>query len=177
MIGIDFLPNGKAGALPGRRPSAHSEGVCGLLSSLTQKPSISLPGGTRGLSPRRRLRRARGEVPRRLYPFLQQKYREAVQPLRKVLEGYAKDRKIIKKSVFSEDDVLPAPGKPFSPLERAGLKSMLLLYWIAQHLGGYPAKIPPEFHVREGGASTPALPSEAGRRPGCLGGLRQRREH
>ena len=72
--------------------------------------------------------------------FLQQKYRDAVQPLRKVLEGYAKDRKIIKKGVFSEGDVLPAPGKPLSPLETAGLKSMLLLYWVARHLDGYPTE-------------------------------------
>ena len=89
--------------------------------------------------------------------FLQQKYRDAVQPLGKVLEGYAKDRKIIKKGVFSEGDVLPAPGKPLSPLERAGLKSILLLYWIAQHLGGYPAEIPAEFQVPTPASGDPSF--------------------
>ena len=90
--------------------------------------------------------------------FLQQKYCEAVQPLRKVLEGYAKDRKIIKKGVFSEGDVLPAPGKPLTPLEKTGLKSILLLYWIAQHLGGYPAEIPAEFQVPAPSSGTGVSP-------------------
>ena len=79
--------------------------------------------------------------------FLQQKYRDAVQPLCEVLEDYAKDRKIVNKGVFSEGDILPAAGKPLTPLEKAGLESMLLLYWTAHHLGSYPADIPAEFHV------------------------------
>ncbi len=80
--------------------------------------------------------------------FLQKKYRESVQPLRKVLGAYAKDRKLTGRGVLSEGDVLPTPGKPLTALEQAGLKSILLLYWAAQRHGGYPAEIPREFQVQ-----------------------------
>jgi tetratricopeptide (TPR) repeat protein len=86
--------------------------------------------------------------------FLQRKYQEAVQPLRKVLEVYARERRITARGVLSEGDILPAPGKPLSSaLEKASVKSMLLLYWVSQQLGGYPAAIPKEFQVQKPPAS------------------------
>jgi tetratricopeptide (TPR) repeat protein len=79
--------------------------------------------------------------------FLQGKYRAALDPLARVVDAYAKDRKLSGRGVVSEGDVLPAPGKPLTALEKAGLKSILLLYWTAERLGGYPAGIPKEFRV------------------------------
>lgn len=79
--------------------------------------------------------------------FLQRKNPEAIPFLRKVLESYGRDKKITGRGVLSEGDVLPGPGKPLTALEKAGLKSILLLYWDALRLGGYPAGIPNEFHV------------------------------
>jgi|GEM_PF-1395631 len=88
--------------------------------------------------------------------FLQGKYRAALEPLEKVINAYAKDRKLSGRGVLSEGDVLPATGKPLTALEKSGLKSILLLYWTATRLGGYPAEIPKEFRV------TRPLPSDAG---------------
>jgi len=80
--------------------------------------------------------------------FLQQRYQEAVPYFRKVLDAYGRDRKIIGKGVLSEGDVLPAPGKPMTALEKAGLDSMLFLYWSALRLGGYPPGVLNEFQVQ-----------------------------
>lgn len=88
--------------------------------------------------------------------FLQGKYRAALEPLEKVINAYAKDRKLSGRGVVSEGDLLPAPGKPLTALEKSGLKSIVLLYWTATRLGGYPAEIPQEFRV------TQPLPSGAG---------------
>ncbi|HEV2493309.1 MAG TPA: FG-GAP-like repeat-containing protein [Terriglobia bacterium] len=88
--------------------------------------------------------------------FLQGKYRAALEPLEKVIAAYAKDRKLSGRGVLSEGDVLPAPGKPLTALEKSGLKSIVLLYWTATRLGGYPAEIPKEFRV------TRPLPGDAG---------------
>jgi Tfp pilus assembly protein PilF len=104
--------------------------------------------------------------------YLEHKYRESVPYFRKVLEAYGRDRKIIGKGVLSEGDLLPSPDKPLTPLERAGLKSILFLYWTSSHLGAYPPGIPAEFQVhphvtphRESGAAT-ALPERRHPAPG-----------
>lgn len=81
--------------------------------------------------------------------FLQGKYEQSLQPLRKVVNSYARDRKIAARGVLSEGDLLPAPGKPLTALEKAGLRSILLLYWIAQQLDGYPAGIPSQFRLQK----------------------------
>ena len=79
--------------------------------------------------------------------FLQKKYAHAVPYFRKVLDTYSRERKFTGRGVPSEGDVLPAPGKPLTALEKAGLQSLLFLHWAAQRLGGYPAGIPSEFQI------------------------------
>ncbi|PYV09339.1 MAG: hypothetical protein DMG23_11115, partial [Acidobacteria bacterium] len=92
--------------------------------------------------------------------FLEGQYRESLRPLHKVLGSYAKDRKIIGRGVLSEGDVLPAPGKRLTALERSALSSMLLLRWVSVKLGGYPPGTPQEFQLSRlaDAAKAPAHP-------------------
>lgn len=80
--------------------------------------------------------------------FLQGKDHDAFPFLRKILDAYGRDKKITGKGVLSEGDLIPAPGKPLTALERAALKSILLLYWISVRSGGYPTGIAAEFHLQ-----------------------------
>ncbi len=89
--------------------------------------------------------------------YLQKRYRDALPYFLKVLDTYAKDKKIVARGVLSEGDVLPAPGKPMTALEKAGLRSMLLLYWTASRAGGYPASVPREFQIHDHGPSRPLV--------------------
>ncbi len=90
--------------------------------------------------------------------FLQGRYREAIPNLQKVVDAYWRDRKAAAKGVTQEGDILPAPGKPLTPLARTGLKSLLFLYWAARRLGGYPAGVPKEFQIPPTGfARSPTL--------------------
>lgn len=72
---------------------------------------------------------------------------DAAQFFTKALEIYLRERKVAARGVHSEGDVLPAPGKPLTALERSGLKSLLFLYWTAQRRGGYPAYTPKEGRI------------------------------
>ena len=105
--------------------------------------------------------------------FLQNRYREAMPDFQKVVDAYWRDRKATAKGVTQEGDILPAPGKPLTPLARAGFKSLLFLYWSAQRLGGYPDGVPKEFQIHPAELariSTPATsfadlgPSAVGKR-------------
>lgn len=100
--------------------------------------------------------------------FLQKQYPAAVPYFRKVLDAYGRERKIAGRGVLSEGDVIPAPGKPLTALEKAGLKAMLFLYWSAQRMGGYPAGIPHEFQIRR--PETESLLADARRPLGASGG-------
>ncbi|MBI1738054.1 MAG: VCBS repeat-containing protein [Acidobacteria bacterium] len=103
--------------------------------------------------------------------FLQKKLSEAVPSFRKVLDTYAHERKITGRGVLSEGDVLPAPGKPLTALEKAGLKSMLFLHWTALRMGGYPAGLPHEFQLRpRTSLETAPLPADARLPLGASGG-------
>ena len=79
--------------------------------------------------------------------FLRKRDREAAEFFRKVLDALGRERKLSAHGVRSEGDVLPAPGKPMNPLESAALRSMLLLYWIAERNGGYPAEVSKEYRI------------------------------
>jgi tetratricopeptide (TPR) repeat protein len=70
--------------------------------------------------------------------FLETRYREAEPYFRRVLDTYQRERKIVARGVLSEGDVLPAPGKPLTALDKAGLKAMLFLYWTARRTGAQP---------------------------------------
>ncbi len=92
--------------------------------------------------------------------FLQNRNQEAVPFLRKVLENYGREKKITGRGVLSEGDLLPGAGKPLTALEKAGLKSIILLYWDSLRLGGYPPGIANEFHLTtriEGETHSPRL--------------------
>ncbi len=79
--------------------------------------------------------------------FLRKRDREATEFFRKVLDALGRERKMSAHGVRSEGDVLPAPGKPMNPLESAALRSMLLLYWIAERNGGYPAEFSKMYRI------------------------------
>jgi tetratricopeptide (TPR) repeat protein len=64
------------------------------------------------------------------------------------LEIYLRERRVAARGVLSEGDVLPAPGKPLTALERVGLKSLLLLYWTSRRHGGYSAQTPKELRIQ-----------------------------
>jgi len=85
--------------------------------------------------------------------FSRGEYAEASRYFLKVLQGLERERAIAGRSVLSEGDLLPAPGKFLSLPEKAGLKSLLFLYWSSVRLGGYPPGTPKEFQVHK-----PALP-------------------
>ncbi len=81
--------------------------------------------------------------------FLLGEYRAAAGHFCKALEAYTRERKIAARGVLSEGDVLPAAGRSLTAVEKAGLKSMLFLYWTARRLGRYPECVPKEFRVQE----------------------------
>ncbi len=88
--------------------------------------------------------------------FRQKRYAEAAGFFRKVLDHYAHEKKIAARGALSEGDILPAPGKPMTPLERATVKSLLFLYWAAVRLGGYPEGTPESYKLH--------IPTAAARR-------------
>jgi tetratricopeptide (TPR) repeat protein len=73
-------------------------------------------------------------------------YRAALPMFRKVLDINSHERKISGRGVHSEGDIQSAAGR-FTPLERAGIQSLVFLYWTAQSLGGYPANVPDESRI------------------------------
>jgi tetratricopeptide (TPR) repeat protein len=88
--------------------------------------------------------------------FRQKRYVEAAGFFRKVLDNYAHEKTIAARGVLSEGDILPAPGKPMTALERAAVKSLLFLYWTAVELGRYPVGTPESYKLH--------TPATAGRR-------------
>lgn len=116
--------------------------------------------------------------------FLQGRHAEAAGFFRKVLDNYAHEKRIAARGVLSEGDILPAPGKSMTALERASVKSLLFLYWTSRRLGRYPEGTPEAYklHVPAGAARRferwsaapgtmptfpkrcPGLPPEAARR-------------
>lgn len=81
--------------------------------------------------------------------FLEGNRDKAAPPLLKIVEAYEKDKKITAKGVLSEGDILPGPDKRLTALERAGVKAMALLGWIAAEEGRKVAEVPPELQVKE----------------------------
>lgn len=70
--------------------------------------------------------------------FLEKRPEEARKFFRSVLEAYWADRRATAQGVLSEGDVLPAPGKPLTALQRAALRSALLSYWVDLESGAPP---------------------------------------
>ena len=88
--------------------------------------------------------------------FRQKRYAEAAGFFRKVLDHYTHEKKIAARGVLSEGDILPAPGKPMTALEKAAVKSLLFLYWGAARLGRYPEGTPESYKLH--------IPTAAARR-------------
>lgn len=81
--------------------------------------------------------------------FLEGNRVKATPPLLKIVEAYEKDKKITAKGVLSEGDILPGPDKRLTALERAGVKAMALLGWMAVEEGRKPTQVPAELQVKE----------------------------
>jgi tetratricopeptide (TPR) repeat protein len=79
--------------------------------------------------------------------YLLGRHDDAARYFTHALEICFRERKVTGRGVFSKGDVLPAPGKPLTALERSGLKSLLYLYWTAQRRGGYPPHTAKEFQI------------------------------
>lgn len=89
--------------------------------------------------------------------FLEKHDQEMLPPLRKILDAYAKDKKITGRGVLSEGDVLPGLDKTLTALDKAALKSILLLNWETKRLGHYPPGFPGEFRVPNPSVRSSAL--------------------
>ena len=111
--------------------------------------------------------------------FSRGEYSEASNFFLKVLKGLERERAIAGRGVLSEGDILPAPGKSLSLPEKAGLKSLLFLYWSSVRLGGYPPGTPKQFQVHKRALPPPRfrIRTTAGawkpRSGNCLEQLRQ----
>ena len=81
--------------------------------------------------------------------FLEGNRAKAAPPLLKIVEAYEKDKKITAKGVLSEGDILPGPDKRLTALERAGVKAMALLGWMAAEEGRKLTEVPAELQVKE----------------------------
>lgn len=84
-------------------------------------------------------------------------FRGAVGLLRKVLELNQREKEISGRGIHSEGDIQPAQGN-LNPLERAGIQSLLYLYWASKRSGGYTAEISKEFRMQ------PRIPADPGLR-------------
>ncbi len=94
--------------------------------------------------------------------FLQGQYREAAPLFQSVLEINAREKRISGRGVLSEGDLKPsAERKELSPLEHAGLKALLFLYWAAVRSRAYAPSVPAEFRLPpRPGASSAGITSE-----------------
>jgi len=79
--------------------------------------------------------------------YSQARYRDAAAMFVEVLRLNAREKAISGRGVLSEGDVLTS-GQSLTPLEAAGVKSLLYLAWTAARLGGYPPGVEKEFQLR-----------------------------
>jgi tetratricopeptide (TPR) repeat protein len=79
-------------------------------------------------------------------------YREAAALFREVLAQNERERKISGRGVHSEGDIRSSSGA-MTPLERAGIQSLVYLYWTSRKLGGYPGAVPAESRLEPRSAS------------------------
>jgi hypothetical protein len=70
-------------------------------------------------------------------------YRDAAALFRRVLDQNERERKISGRGVHSEGDIRSSSGA-MTPLERAGIQSLMYLHWTSRKLGGYPGAVPAE---------------------------------
>lgn len=102
--------------------------------------------------------------------FVQGRNQDAATFLARALATYDRERQIAARGVLSEGDVLPAPGKPLTALERTGLKSILFLYWTAARGGKYPDSVAKQYRVQPSAGSAPRIDTIAEHRGVKSGG-------
>jgi tetratricopeptide (TPR) repeat protein len=81
--------------------------------------------------------------------FLKGHREQAGPPLNRIVQAYEKEKHLTGKGVLSEGDILPGPDKRLTALERAGVKAMALLGWMAAEEGKEPAQVPAELQVKD----------------------------
>ncbi len=80
--------------------------------------------------------------------FCQRRYREALSCFEKVLEISAREKQITGRGVLSEGDIKATSQNAITPLEAAGIKSLMYLYWTAAKMGGYPDQVRMDFRIK-----------------------------
>jgi len=80
--------------------------------------------------------------------FRQRRYREALSCFEKVLEISAREKQITGRGVLSEGDIKTTSQNAITPLEAAGIKSLMYLYWTAAKMGGYPDQAKMDFRIK-----------------------------
>ena len=84
-----------------------------------------------------------------LVDYIEGRSAAALTRFQSVLEANEREKAISGRGVFSEGDVAADAGQQkLTAFERAGLKSLLFLYWTAQRLGGYPQSVAERFRLR-----------------------------
>lgn len=84
-----------------------------------------------------------------LVRFHEARFREAMGFFQKVLEINAREKKITGRGVLSEGDIkADASQQVLTPLEAAGVKSLIYLFWAAAQMGGYPESVEETFRIR-----------------------------
>lgn len=79
----------------------------------------------------------------------------------RVLEANAREKAITGRGVLSEGDVKKSgTAGDLTAFERAGIQSLVFLYWTAQRLGGYPDAVPDPFRLDLGSRPSAAAPFE-----------------
>jgi len=83
-----------------------------------------------------------------LVDYIEGRTAAAAERFLRVLQTNEREKAISGRGVFSEGDVATGANKEkLTVLERAGIKSLLLLYWAAVRLGGYPSSVAERFQL------------------------------
>jgi len=78
--------------------------------------------------------------------YLDRRDAAAVRTFVRVLEANEREKAVSGRGVFSEGDIQASAGAArLTAFERAGIKSLLFLYWTARRMGGYPSDVPDRF--------------------------------
>lgn len=97
-----------------------------------------------------------------LTDYLDRRDAAAVRTFVQVLEANEREKAVSGRGVFSEGDIqLSAGAGRLTAFERAGIKSLLFLYWTARRMGGYPSDVPDRFRLNRPERAEPWFVREA----------------
>jgi tetratricopeptide (TPR) repeat protein len=104
-----------------------------------------------------------------LTDYLEGHYSAASKGWVRVLAANEREKAVSGRGVFSEGDIRSSAGEArLSAFERAGIKSLLFLYWTSRRGGGYSAEVPDRFRLRPSGHGGKRF--ERAQLPGALPG-------